>query len=147
LLPYQPRSQLRYSLAAGHGLLVTLGEGLAGLSVPSKAYAIMAAGRPILFVGDSRSEIAGIIEANACGAVVGSGDAVRLANVIEDWAADGNKLDRMGRAARALFDSRFDRRHAVESYLQSFEKCMSATKAHDGVTREAKADREAEANL
>jgi glycosyltransferase involved in cell wall biosynthesis len=61
LIPYQPRHTLRCSLGAGHALLVTLADGLAGLSVPSKAYAILAAGRPLLFVGDQRSEIASLI--------------------------------------------------------------------------------------
>lgn len=149
LLPYQPRADLRYSLAAGHALLVTLAGELAGLSVPSKAYAIMAAGRPILFVGDARSETARIIEEHRCGAVVGSGDGGRLANIIEEWAADRPRLDDMGRAARALFEDRFDRPRAVEAYVQSFEKCMSAVEspATDSVARESKADREAEANL
>lgn len=149
LLPYQPRAELRYSLAAGQALLVTLKEGLAGLCVPSKAYAIMAAGRPLLFVGDARSEIARIIEENGCGAVVGSGDAARLANIIEEWASDRSKLDGMGRAARALFEDHFDREHAVEGYVQSFAKCLSTASslAEDNATHESKADREAEANL
>src|SRR5205085_11009251 len=57
LLPYQPRELLRFSLAAADVALITLAQGLAGLSVPSKTYGIMAAGRPILFVGDQSSEI------------------------------------------------------------------------------------------
>jgi colanic acid biosynthesis glycosyl transferase WcaI len=148
LLPYQPRAQLRYSLAAGHASLVTLADGLAGLSVPSKAYAIMAAGRPMLFVGDARSETARIIEAYGCGAVAGSGDSGGLANIIEDWAADRNKIDEMGRAARALFEERFDRQRAVKAYVQSFAKCLGDVEAptEDAALREAKADREAEAN-
>ena len=149
LLPYQPRAQLRYSLAAGHASLVTLADGLAGLSVPSKAYAIMAAGRPMLFVGDARSETARIIETNGCGAVARSGESGRLASIIEDWAANGTKIEEMGRAARALFEERFDRQQAVEAYVQSFEKCLSNVEspAGDSVAREAKSDREAEANL
>lgn len=149
LLPYQPRAQLRYSLAAGQALLVTLKDGLAGLSVPSKAYAIMAAARPLLFVGDANCEIAKIIEENGCGAVVRSGDAGRLASIIEEWASGISKLDGMGRAARALFEARFDREHAVDGYLQSFAKCMNTpgALAGDSTTRETKTDREAEANL
>src|SRR5205085_11195266 len=58
ILPYQPREMLKYSLSAGHVSLVTLADGLAGLSVPSKTYGILAAGRPILFVGDARSSAA-----------------------------------------------------------------------------------------
>ncbi len=38
--------------------LVTLADGMYGLGVPSKSYNIMAAGKPILFIGDPTSEIA-----------------------------------------------------------------------------------------
>ena len=148
LLPYQPREQVRYSLAAGHALLVTLANGLAGLSVPSKAYAIMAAGRAILFVGDARCETATIIEQQRCGAVVCSGEGERLASIIEDWAADRARLGEMGRAARAVFEERFDRGRAVEAYVQSFEKSMRETDVEigDSTARDSKADLEAEAN-
>lgn len=122
LLPYQPRHQLRYSLAAGHALLVTLADGLAGLSVPSKAYAIMAAGRPLLFVGDPHSDIARIIIRDRCGAVVASGDSSGLAEVISDWSSDASKLKEFGSAARSLFEERFDRRHAVSAYLETLTK-------------------------
>ncbi|HEX8709849.1 MAG TPA: glycosyltransferase family 4 protein [Pyrinomonadaceae bacterium] len=123
MLPYQPRQSLRYSLAAGHALLTTLADGLAGLSVPSKTYASLAAGRPVLFVGDARSDVARLVTEHGCGAVIAAGDGERLAAVIEDWAADGAKLARMGRAARALFESRFDRPHAVSAYLETFSRC------------------------
>ena len=38
--------------------IVTLSEGMYGLGVPSKSYNIMAAGKPILYIGDPASEIA-----------------------------------------------------------------------------------------
>lgn len=126
LLPYQPRHQLRYSLAAGHALLVTLADGLAGLSVPSKAYAIMAAGRPLLFVGDPHSDISRIITMHRCGQAVASGDCRGLADVISAWSADRTKPADFGAAARALFEERFDRRHAVGAYVETFSKCLSA---------------------
>lgn len=125
LLPYQPRELLRYSLAAGHAHLVTLAEGLAGLSVPSKAYGIMAAGRPILFVGDAGCDIARLVGEHNCGEVVASGDARRLAEVITRWAEDRGQPERMGREARVLFERRFERARAVSAYLESFTKCLS----------------------
>jgi colanic acid biosynthesis glycosyl transferase WcaI len=125
LLPYQPRNQLLYSLAAGHALLVTLADGLAGLSVPSKAYAIMAAGRPLLYVGDPQSDIASIIIQHRCGAVVASGDGSGLAEVISAWSSDAPRLKEFGSAARTLFEERFDRRHAVNAYLETLAKCVT----------------------
>ena len=124
LLPYQPRESLLYSLAAGDAHLVTLAEGLAGLSVPSKTYGILAAGRPVLFVGDPHSDVARLVAEHGCGEVVPTGDAGRLARVVSGWADDPEAARQMGVAARALFLRRFDRRHAVEAYAESLCKCL-----------------------
>lgn len=125
LLPYQPRENLRHSLAAGAAHLVTLAPGLAGLSVPSKTYGILAAGRPLLFVGDARSDVARIVSENACGAVVESGDAEGLARVVSSWAAQPARVSEIGIAARQLFERRFDRKHAVAAYTESLKRCLS----------------------
>ncbi|HEY0406205.1 MAG TPA: glycosyltransferase family 4 protein [Pyrinomonadaceae bacterium] len=125
MLPYQPRAELCFSLTAGDAHLTTLAEGLAGLSVPSKTYAILAAGRPVLFVGDLRSAVAKLVAENDCGAVVASGDSQQLAQVITEWAADPAKVADLGARARALFESRFERQHAINAYLASFEKCLN----------------------
>jgi colanic acid biosynthesis glycosyl transferase WcaI len=125
-LPYQQRELLPYSLAAGHVSLVTLKEGLAGLSMPSKTYGIMAAGRAILFIGDCRSDIARIVEQSGCGAVVAAGDSHRLAEIISAWSYEKAKLADFGCRARSFFEGRFDRRNAVDAYMETFTKCVGA---------------------
>jgi colanic acid biosynthesis glycosyl transferase WcaI len=125
LLPYQPRQLLHHSLAAGDLLLVTLGEGLAGLSVPSKTYAILAAGRPALFVGDLQSDAARLVTENHCGAAVSAGAAEQLAQIIARWAADKTPLAEMGGRGRALFEAQFSREIAVRAYLKSFARCLN----------------------
>jgi colanic acid biosynthesis glycosyl transferase WcaI len=125
LLPYQPRHLLHHSLAAGDALLVTLAEGLAGLSVPSKTYGILAAGRPILFVGDLQSDAARIVKENHCGSAVAAGESAPLAQTISLWAADKPQLTEMGVRARALFDAQFSREIAVQAYLKTFAKCLN----------------------
>jgi colanic acid biosynthesis glycosyl transferase WcaI len=125
VLPYQPRENLLYSLAAGHAHLVTLADGLAGLSVPSKTYGILAAGRPVIFVGDPRSDIARLVAEYHCGAVVRTGQATRLAEIITAWADEPAAMAKLGDKARALFASRFDRPQAVAAYLESLLKCLN----------------------
>ncbi len=125
LLPYQPRHLLRHTLSAGDALLVTLAQGLAGLSVPSKTYGILAVGRPVLFVGDLKSDAARIVEEHDCGAVVAAGESERLAQMISDWAADRTRLAEMGANARALFEAQFCREIAVTAYLTTFAKCLN----------------------
>jgi len=125
LLPYQPRQMTRYSIAAGDAALVTLSQGLAGLSVPSKTYALLAAGRPILFVGDTDSESAAIVADNECGAVFKSGESERVASLIAEWSRDKQQVRLRGQKARSVFERRFDRSIAVSAYLETFTRCMA----------------------
>ena len=125
LLPYQPKQMTRYSITAGDAALVTLSQGLAGLSVPSKTYALLAAGRPILFVGDTNSETAAIVADNECGAVFKPGESERLAGLIAEWSQDKQQVRLCGQKARSVFERRFDRPLAVSAYLESFTRCMA----------------------
>src|SRR5256714_7308054 len=130
-LPYQPREMLRFSLAAADVSLITLMQGLAGLSVPSKIYGIMAAARPILYGGDPSSEIATLIKEGGGGAGVPSGEGERLARLIEGWSQDKTPLVQAGSRARLIFDKSFDRPHAVRAYIRAFEKCLSPSTSTD----------------
>jgi glycosyltransferase involved in cell wall biosynthesis len=132
LLPYQPRETLLYSLAAGDAHLVTLAEGLAGLSVPSKTYGILAAGRPLLFIGDSSSDVARLVAEHRCGELIPTGNGVRLAEVVSVWADDPQKTRRMGERARELFLRHFDRQRAVDAYVESLSKCLSPASVTGG---------------
>lgn len=124
LLPYQPRAELPRSLSAGDALLLTLAPGLAGLSVPSKTYSNLAAGRPLLYVGDMRSSSAALIKQAQCGAALASGQSELLAETIRGWSRDAKLVKQMGERARQLFERHFDRPHAVKAYLTSLQRCF-----------------------
>ena len=125
MLPYQPREALPRCLASGDALLITLADGLAGLSVPSKTYSGLAAGRPLLFVGDQRSSVASLIATHHCGAAIPSGDSHLLADTLSRWAANREALNQLGVTARSLFEQRFDRHVAVQGYLRSLRNCFN----------------------
>jgi colanic acid biosynthesis glycosyl transferase WcaI len=138
MLPYQPRESLRHCLASGDALLITLADGLAGLSVPSKTYSGLAAGRPLLYVGDQRSSVAELVVKHECGAAIASGQSEQLAATISRWAENPAALATLGIAARSLFEQRFDRNVAVNGYLRCLTKCFT------GDSRRRKAKREEE---
>jgi len=125
VLPYHPPAVMPEVLAASDVALVTLADGLAGLSVPSKTYGSLAAGKPVLFVGDLRSDIARLVESRGCGAAVRAGDSLVLAQVIRNWAARREDVAAFGINARAVFEANFDRSHAVNSYVESMYRCVS----------------------
>ena len=90
-LPPQPKEHLSSFLAAADLHLVSVRSGLEGLVVPSKAYGILAAGRPIFYVGGAGSEVAGVIAESGCGVVIPNGDAVGLAEAIKQVARQGEQ--------------------------------------------------------
>ncbi len=67
---HQPRERISEVLATGDVHVVPLRRGLAAVSVPSKTYSILAAGRPILAAIDPDTEVPRLIERAGCGTSV-----------------------------------------------------------------------------
>jgi glycosyltransferase involved in cell wall biosynthesis len=124
--PYQDRDALGQSLSAANAHLVSLRPELEGLMVPSKFYAAAAAGRPILFIGARDGELAPLIVDNECGFQVQLGDGDALAERIRTLAADPGLGERQGRAARRLFDARFQRRAGCDAWRRALQAVVPA---------------------
>lgn len=61
------RNEQNYFLNACHIGLVTLIGGMKGLGIPSKTYNLMAAAKPLLYIGDKYSEIDNYVRIFECG--------------------------------------------------------------------------------
>ena len=114
--PYQPRERLAQSLGAADVHLVTLRPELEGLIVPSKFYGIAAAERPTIFIGDPEGEIGAEVRAANCGLCVHHGDVEALVAAIRGLRDSTVLEERMGQNARRIFDQRYDKPIAVESW-------------------------------
>jgi colanic acid biosynthesis glycosyl transferase WcaI len=99
-----PDDQLAQSLTAPNVHVVSLRSDLAGLSVPSKTYGILAAGKPIAFVGPEESDIASIVSRGGCGFQVDNGDVDGLVDALNEYADSSDRLAAHQRAARSTFD-------------------------------------------
>ena len=119
--PYQPRSGLSLSLGVGDAHLVSLRPEVEGYIFPSKLYGILAAGRPTVFVGDPKGEIALLVEREGIGVAVRQGDAAGLATALARLAGDAALCQRMGRRARALLCERYDKRISLKAWLNLLE--------------------------
>jgi glycosyltransferase involved in cell wall biosynthesis len=106
-LPPEPREQLAAALAAADVQLVTLKAEFAHLVYPSKLAGVLAAGRPVLFVGPPEGEIARLLEREQCGVTVAPTDGARLAGTVSRWLADPEQRARLGRRARAAYEKQF----------------------------------------
>ena len=100
-LPFQPRGDLPEVYASADVCLVTLRRGLGAESVPSKAYTIMAAGRPMIASVDGEAETRRLIEASGCGLWVAPEDPAALAEAVRALHADAGARARYGANGRA----------------------------------------------
>lgn len=117
-LPYQPRESLADALAAADVHWVSLIPALEGLIVPSKFYGILAAARPVIFIGDRDGEIAREIAACACGATVARAAAHDLVRLLLDWKADPDRRERMGRRGYECYQERFCAARAFAAWIE-----------------------------
>ncbi len=100
--PYQPRSDLSLSLSVPDVHWLCLHPDFKDLVFPSKYYGILAAGRPMLFIGEKKSHLANSIESHNIGYSIMTGDAQFLANRIMELKNDPQTLLAMGKDARYL---------------------------------------------
>jgi colanic acid biosynthesis glycosyl transferase WcaI len=98
---YQPSGRLPEVLASGDIHVVPLRAGLGDVSVPSKTYSSLAAGRPVVAAIDSGTEIPRLLAAAGAGVTVEPGDAAAFINAIRTMADDPVRREEMGHSGRA----------------------------------------------
>jgi glycosyltransferase involved in cell wall biosynthesis len=126
--PYQPLERLAQSLSVPDVHLVSLKPELEGLIVPSKFYSVLAAGRPVLFVGDSKAEMAKTIEDAGCGRAFSVGAGAELAVAIREFASHPEQAAKMGERAYDLWAARFQREQALEKWRAVMAKLAPSEK-------------------
>ena len=116
--PYSSRAHLGSSLAEGHLGLVTQLPQTCGSIVPSKTYGIMAAGRPILYIGPREATPARIIERFQCGWRVNPGDAAGLTSLLERLSSERHLIAEAGGRARQAFEQHYSRAIGVARVIK-----------------------------
>ena len=105
LVDFQPKDRLAEVLAAGDVHLVLLREGLASVSVPSKMYSVLAAGRPVLASVDPGTEVDRVISGVGAGEAVPAGDVDAFCAAVESWVDDAARRSVAGAAGRRFAES------------------------------------------
>jgi len=119
--PYQPREKLDQSLSVSDLHLISLKPELEGLIVPSKFYGVLAAGRPVIFIGDNAGELAGIIKREKCGQSVEQNVSEQLVAAIKEQIAQensdtGSDTGSGSEQVRKLFDDEFSKSRAINEF-------------------------------
>lgn len=97
--------------------LVTLSDGMFGLGVPSKAYNIMAASKPILFIGDLESEIAQTVKENNIGFCFAPNDCNGIIAFLKNLEKiSKKKLSEMGQRASSLSKTKYSESEILNKF-------------------------------
>ncbi|MFY9695326.1 MAG: hypothetical protein WA776_09020 [Xanthobacteraceae bacterium] len=104
---------LRQSLSLPDLHWLSLHPRLEGLLLPSKFYGIAAAGKPVIFIGDTNGELARLVTQHGCGLAVAPGDAMTLAETLQGWSNAPAMIAEMGARARAMLDAHYSRRQGL----------------------------------
>ncbi len=108
LRPYADRGDLAKSLAAGDIGLVTQRDVCCGTVVPSKVYGLLAAGRPILFIGPANAMPARIIRNFNCGWHIPVGDVQQATQLLLHLIDHRDEIYAAGARGRQALLENFD---------------------------------------
>lgn len=123
-IPYQDKKDLIYSLNAGDVHWCVNAKGIKGVSCPSKAYGIMAAGKAVIGVLEEGTEVRGLIEECRCGKCCEPGDYVEVADIIRWYIenAGSGEVKQMGLNGRKYLEERLTRNVSVQRYAEEILK-------------------------
>ncbi len=117
---YIEASRLSELLATGDIHVVPLKAGLGHVSVPSKAYSIMAAARPVLAAIDADTAVPRMLAESGGGLVVAPDDPGAFVDALRVLLADAEEAAAMGRRGRAWVEREASPSAVGQAYHQLF---------------------------
>ena len=118
-IPYQDKKELIYSLNSADVHWCINAKGIKGVSCPSKAYGIMASGKPMIGVLEEGSEIRCIIEEADCGICVNPENYTGIENAMSYFLNENIvKLKEIGRNGRVCLEKNLSKKTSINKYEQ-----------------------------
>jgi len=117
----RPRSDQDLFINACDVAVISFVQGMAGVSVPSRMYNIMAAGKAIIAVADAESELAQVVLEERAGWVVAPDDIEGFVMTVVRAANDPGELALRGRNARRAAESKYP----FEAILTQYETLLN----------------------
>jgi len=116
---YQPIERLSEVLATADIHAVLLKRGLGKVSVPSKTYSVMAAGRAVVAAIDPGTEVTRLIDGAKCGLSVLPDDSAALIEALRMMLADFNEIRQMGERARQFVEQVASPTAVAQQYVEA----------------------------
>lgn len=117
-IPYQPKEDLIYSLNAGDIHWVVNAKGIKGVSVPSKLYGVMAAGKTVLGVLEEGSEGRLIVEDCICGVCIEPGDYELIYSKLSRILDNIDSVKKVGIMGKEYVDRYIKKEVAIANYAK-----------------------------
>ena len=121
-----PTSELIILLNACNAAIISFIPGMAGVSVPSRMYNQMAAGKPILAVADDWSELAQVVKEEEIGWIIEPGNVASLAYTIRSAAINPELCCQMGSKAAVVAQKKYNFARSNQSYKELFRKLFNS---------------------
>jgi len=118
-LPYRSKSELAERLSQANIGLVTQRSTCFGSVVPSKMYSLMAAGKPILYIGPRDTTPHHILQKYQCGWQIDCGDGEGLVSLLQYLRENREVLTSAGNRAREAFLADYDLPQGVARFCRS----------------------------
>ena len=114
---YQPADRVAEVLATADIHVVPLRAGLGAVSVPSKTYSILAAGRPVVAAIDAGTEVTRILAESGAGVSVAPDDPIAFADALRAMVNSGSVATEAGVRGRLWVESHVSPARVAHSYL------------------------------
>lgn len=126
LLPFQPEESVPSAMASGDVAVVTLGRGTEGISMPSKAYYMMAAGCALLGVSHGDNDLGRLIDRYQCGISVSCEDSDGIRKAILRFHKDRDFLARCKANSRRAAETDYSATVCIQQYIDLLSRLGQA---------------------
>ncbi|WP_185287514.1 glycosyltransferase family 4 protein [Chryseobacterium lactis] len=118
--PPYPRSEQNNILNSCDVAIVTLSDKMLGLGVPSKTYNILAAGKPVLYIGDKNSEVGLLIKEYNIGYQFDPGDQEGMLRFFNQLSShEVTSILEKGANARKLAEEKFSEKIILNKFINT----------------------------
>lgn len=121
-----PFEEFRDGLNACNIAIISFSSGMSGISVPSRMYNVLAAGKPLMAVCDNDSELAAVVREEGIGWVIAPGRPDLIVSALREAKAHPGCLRSMGERARKAAETKYTKAHVLEIYQSLIESLRSA---------------------
>ncbi len=127
LLDFLHDDDYQEALMLSDCFMVSLIDGLRGLAVPSRTYSYMAAGKPVIAIMESETDIVRDLVKNQAGYSIDVGDVEKLVSAIQKLKGDPKLKTQMGNNIYLLFKRKYTTEKCTQQYVEMMKLILEVS--------------------